>query len=57
MVTAIPVETAHRADTGAELIPAGVWKTPHGEHHVAVGFQQPGVICKIRILIWKVDPI
>lgn len=52
IVAVIPVEMGHRADMGAEL-----WKTPQGGHHVAVGFQQPGVICKIRILIWKVDPI
>ena len=57
IVAVIPVETGHRADTGAELILSGVWKTPHGGHHMAVGFQQPGVICKIRNLIWKVDPI
>lgn len=57
MVSAVPVETGHKADIGAELIPGGVWKKLHGEHHVAVGFQQPGVTCKIRILIWKVDPI
>lgn len=52
-----PSGRGHRAGSRAELIPSRVWKMPHGGFHVAVNFQQTEVVCKIRILIWKVDPI
>lgn len=42
--------------TGGITSPAGRGYQHRG-HHVAAGFRQPGVIFKIRLLIWKVDPI